>query len=409
MIWLGLAIAALCAASFVLAGLRYRGGAPGAAAEVDVNRALYREKLAELDAQHAAGDFTDGERDALALEYQRQFLVDNAGLADTATGRERGRWVFLLLAVLLPLFAAGVYLRIGAADELALRDLLDRRMALLGGAAPGEAVQALDAEILADLHRLARSKSDRPVYPVLLARLYQDRGDFAAAVDHYRAAVALLPEDGALHGEYAQALFFAAGNRMTAEVEAATVKAHSLNPDDQTALGLMGIAAYQASRYREAIGHWRQALGQLHPGSPSRTALLAGIQSAEAKLKAAGEDPGADGGVSLMVDVELDAGFEVPADTTVFIYARAWQGSPMPLAIKRLTRGELPARITLDESLAMNPAMTLASVPEVEVVARVSFAGTAAAAPGDIEGSLGPVKPGADAEPLSLVMARRIP
>src|SRR5690606_37560324 len=88
---------------------------------------------------------------------------------------------------------------------------------------------------------------------------------------------------------------------------------------------------------------------------------------------------------------------------------RAWQGSPMPLAIKRLTRGELPARITLDESLAMNPAMTLASDPEVEVVARVSFAGTAAAAPGDIEGRLGRVKAGAHARPLSLVMAGRIP
>src|SRR5690606_29519233 len=160
MIWLGLAIAALCAISFVLAGLRYRGSAPGAAAEVDVNRALYREKLAELEAQHAAGDVTDSERDALALEYQRQLLVDNAGLADTAPVRERGRWVFPLLAVLLPLFAVGVYLRIGAADELALRELLDRRMTLVGGAAPGEALQALDAEILAGLHRLAQSKSD---------------------------------------------------------------------------------------------------------------------------------------------------------------------------------------------------------------------------------------------------------
>ena len=409
MIWLGLAIATLCAVSFVLAGLRHRGGAVGAAAEVDVNRALYREKLAELDAQHAAGDLDERERDELAREFQRQFLVDSADLADSGPVRARGRWVFPLLALLLPLFAIGIYWKLGAADELALRDLLDRRTVLLEGGASGAEVQALDAEILAGLHRLARSKSDRPVYPVLLARLYQDRGDFAAAVEHYRAAVALLPGDGALHGEYAQALFFAAGNRMTEEVKAAADKAHTLNPDDQTALGLKGIAAYQESRFREAIGYWRQALALLPPGSPSRPALLADIQSAEANLKGAGDDRDDSGAASLVVDVALGEGFDVPAETTVFIYARAWQGSPMPLAIKRLTRGELPARITLDESLAMNPAMTLASAPQVEVVARVSFAGTAAAAPGDIEGSLGPVKPGAEGEPLSVVMARRIP
>ncbi|MCK9564395.1 MAG: hypothetical protein M0R02_16915, partial [Bacteroidales bacterium] len=125
---------------------------------------------------------------------------------------------------------------------------------------------------------------------------------------------------------------------------------------------------------------------------------------------AAEEDSGADlqTGASLVVDVSLADGFDVPPETTVFVYARAWQGAPMPLAIARLTRADLPARVVLDNSLAMSPAMNLDSAAELEVVARVSFAGTATPAPGDIEGSQGPVGSDGD-EPLALVIDREIP
>lgn len=414
MMWLGFAVATLGAIAFVLVGLRRRGAEAAGATETAFNRTLYREKLAEVNAQHASGEIDDGQREALVVEFQRQFLVDNADLTEGAPLGERGRWALPLLALLIPLLAAVIYLNLGAADELALRDLFERRITLLTSAAPETELNPLDAEILTSLHHLAKTRSDRPVYPVLLARLYQDRGDFAAAAEYYRAAIALLPDDGGLMGEYAQALFFAAGNRMDQNVEAAAQAAHSLDPDDQTALGLLGIAAYQDARYPDAIRFWQQAVRNLSASSPSRSALVAGISSAQAKLAAAteqgqGDDSTAAQGLSLVVEVSLGDDFDVPPEATVFVYARAWQGSPMPLAIKRLTRSDLPARITLDESLAMSPELTLASAGEVEVVARVSFSGAAVAAPGDLEGSEGPVIPGAGGEPLSLVIARRIP
>jgi len=258
------------------------------------------------------------------------------------------------------------------------------------------------------LHQLEKARPDKPVYPLLLARLYQQRGDFQAAVPYYRKVVSLLPQDGSLQGEYAQALFFAADNQMTPAVLAAAQTAHAIDPQDATALGLLGIAAYHDSRYGDAIGHWQQALSGLRPDSASRASLLAGINSARQKLAASGQgaqETVAASTASLQVDVSLADELDVPADTTVFVYARAWQGSPMPLAIKRLTRADLPTRITLDESLAMNPAFTLASAEQVELVARVSFAGSATAAPGDIEGKLGPVDP----QDSQVVIGRKIP
>jgi len=415
--WIAFAAVALCAAAFVLAGLLRRGAMEQGVAETALNRTLLEDKLAELAEQEARGEINAVQRQTLEVEYQRQFLVDSA---NHTTGRvgDRGRWVFPVLAVAVPLFAVGIYLRIGAAEELALRELFEERFTTVGMETPPAVVEAMDAEILQRLEQLNRSRSDRPVYPVLLARLSMERGEVGAAIDHYRRAAALLPADGALQAEYAQALFLARGNQLTDEVKSVVQSAYTLAPDDQTALGLMGIAAFQEARYRDAIRYWQRALDQLPANSASRMALMAGINSAEQRLAGELVDDGAEAaaptsdtdlhdGTRLVVEVSLAEGLEVPPETTVFVYARAWQGAPMPLAIKRLTRADLPAQVVLDNSLAMSPAMNLDSAAELEVVARVSFAGTAISAPGDIEGSQGPVQRNGD-EPLTLVIEREI-
>lgn len=417
MMWIAFAAVALCAAAFVLAGLLRRGAMEQGVAETALNRTLLEDKLTELAEQEASGEINAAQRQTLAVEYQRQFLVDSANHTGGRVG-DRGRWVFPVLAVAVPLFAVSIYLRIGAAEELALRELFEERFTSVGMETPPAVVEAMDAEIFRRLEQLNRSRSDRPVYPVLLARLSMERGEVGAAIDHYRRAAALLPSDGALQAEYAQALFLASGNQLTDEVKSVVQSAYTLAPDDQTALGLMGIAAFQEDRYRDAIRYWQRALDQLPANSASRTALMAGINSAEQRLAGELVDAGADAatptsdtdlhdGTRLVVEVSLAEGLEVPPETTVFVYARAWQGAPMPLAIKRLTRADLPAQVVLDNSLAMSPAMNLDSAAELEVVARVSFAGTSTSAPGDIEGSQGPVQRDG-AEPLTLVIEREI-
>ncbi|KJS09688.1 MAG: hypothetical protein VR73_01345 [Gammaproteobacteria bacterium BRH_c0] len=415
MLWLILALAACFGVIFVISGLFARPSVESGPSSVEqaLNRTLYEEKLADLNAQNAAGEISNAQRQALELEFQRQFLLDNQALPAQAASTPRGRWLLVLCALALPVFAGLVYMSIGASAELQFKGLLDSRTDLLSGDSHSEGdIQAADAEILVRLHQLEKARPDKPVYPLLLARLYQQRGDFQAAVPYYRKVVSLLPQDGSLQGEYAQALFFAADNQMTPAVLAAAQTAHAIDPQDATALGLLGIAAYHDSRYGDAIGHWQQALSGLRPDSASRASLLAGINSARQKLAASGQgaqETVAASTASLQVDVSLADELDVPADTTVFVYARAWQGSPMPLAIKRLTRADLPTRITLDESLAMNPAFTLASAEQVELVARVSFAGSATAAPGDIEGKLGPVDPQDSQSPLKVVIGRKIP
>jgi len=89
--------------------------------------------------------------------------------------------------------------------------------------------------------------------------------------------------------------------------------------------------------------------------------------------------------VRVAVDVapELRAKF-APA-TPVFIFARAAQGSRMPLAVVRKTLSELPAEIDLDDSLAMMPEAKISTAATIVLGARIAPSGNPMPQAGDIE------------------------
>jgi cytochrome c-type biogenesis protein CcmH len=94
-------------------------------------------------------------------------------------------------------------------------------------------------------------------------------------------------------------------------------------------------------------------------------------------------------------------------DDVVYVFARASQGSRMPLALVRTQVKNLPYQFTLDDSSAMAPDMTLSKVAEVVVGARVSKSGQVMPASGDLEGLSPPVKPGATG--VAVVIDKTLP
>ena len=92
---------------------------------------------------------------------------------------------------------------------------------------------------------------------------------------------------------------------------------------------------------------------------------------------------------------------------TLFVFAREVNGPPMPVAIVRATKKDLPFTFRLDDSTGMMPSRKLSDVGTVVIVARLSKSGQAMPQSGDLEGMSQPVKPGADG--ITVVIDRERP
>lgn len=87
---------------------------------------------------------------------------------------------------------------------------------------------------------------------------------------------------------------------------------------------------------------------------------------------------------------------KVAPDDTVFVFARAVDGPRAPLAVYRKQVRDLPFDFVLDDSMAMSAALRLSSATQVIVSARVSKSGNAVAQPGDLQGASPAVRVGTD-------------
>ncbi|MBF8658850.1 c-type cytochrome biogenesis protein CcmI [Pseudomonas putida] len=358
--WLSAGLLLLAALSFllipILRGRRHQQEQDRTA----LNVALYQERIAALTAQQASGVLDDLQLSQGRDEAARELLADTEG-AEPARQRQLGKALPLLAAVLVPLLALGLYLHFGAADKVALTQEF------------AQAPKSME-EMTARLERVVQAQPDSAEAVYFLGRAYMAEQRPAEAARTFERAVALAGRQPELLGQWAQALYFAADKRWSGQLQALTDEALKADPNEVTSLGLRGIAAFEGERYQEAIEYWKRLLAQLPQGDASRAALQGGIDRAAERLGTQSAQVPAPAAVRLKVRVELAPALrdKVKAQDTVFIFARASSGPPMPLAAKRVTVAQLPIEVELSDADAMMAQMKLSDFAEVQLVARVS-------------------------------------
>jgi cytochrome c-type biogenesis protein CcmH len=264
----------------------------------------------------------------------------------------------------------------------------------------------------------------------LLGRAYAATNRADEARDAFRQAHQHAPDDADVAVEYAQALALAApDHKLQGEPRALLEGVLAKDARNQRALWLLGISDYQNADYASAIARWKVLLPMLQPDSDVARSVRSEIADAEARrdgreppqpeaapdeaqqvaANAPAEAPAANA-PKLTVTVALDPKLKAQLDpeATLFVFARAASGPPMPLAIQRLKAGQLPATVTLDDSMSMTPAMKLSKFPQVVVGARVSKSGNAMPQSGDLQTLSQPLDSNRS-EPVALTIDQIVP
>ena len=372
--------------------------------------ALLREQLDALKSAHASGLIDDAsfQTRQQALSAAALALIDSPS-SNPARSTLAARATALILVLLIPLTTLWLYQKIGTPHALTFAGI----SASAAPDAAGGASTSNAPDLAKAADSLAAKMKDNPEDGqgwVLLGRTYRAIERFPEASAAYAKALPLIDDDADVLAEAAEALGLSSSSRsLSGEPEALVDRALKVQPDNQNALFLKGLARAQANDPETAEAIWEKLLALMEPGTPAQSAVVEQLNvvrrqlgkepqalpamptgtpavAAAAAASAAPASSATAAGIDVNVSIAPELAARIQPSDVLFVFARAEAGPPAPLAIQRLAASQLPITIRLDETMGMIAGMSLAQFPRVIIGARVSKSGNAQASPGDLEG-----------------------
>ncbi|NIC26074.1 c-type cytochrome biogenesis protein CcmI [Serratia plymuthica] len=375
--WL-IIIVLLAGAAALLVVPAMRQSKQGAATSRDaLNKALYQDRLHELEQDEAQG--VVAERPELIKELQQNLLNDIPGQQDVQT-KPITRWALVPGVLLLVVVTLGFYLKTGGLAQVMDWQQVQAQMPELRARVANERAQPLSMEEIARLGlglRTALQQDDRNINDwMMLGRVGMALNNATTATQAFAHAYQLDPNNLEVRLGYAEVL---TRSNDPEDNKQATQMLRKMIADDHTnlrVLSLLAFSAFEQGDFKQAIGAW-QVMLKLLPANDQRTEVLK-RSIAQAKSQA-GEET-----VKLNVNVTLspEATNALPQQGTLVISVTDG-ANPVPVAVKQLPLSRFPLSFSLDDSNAMMPERLLSALHQVKVRVRISHDGLATPQAGD--------------------------
>lgn len=404
--WIAAAVCVLIALAFVLTPLLRTRSGTGNAVRRDVNIAVYRDQLKEMETDRASGLLPEDQYQNARRELEARLAGDaltpeNHAESTASSSRKLG----YTLAVVLPAAAFALYFWLGNPASLAA--IADAQSGTAHSTRLDTASEQDFMSLIRKVEDRAQANPDDGEAWSMLARSYAVMEQWPRALQAYERAARLLPQDASVLSGYAEALAIANQFVLTGRPMELVQQALEIDPEDMKALEMAGFNALQEGDFSRASMYLKHLYDLLPPDSPGAQNIQAALMEAErmAKSSVSGlPSPPSTGDRSVpiaanatirgSVDVAPALKSSLKKTDVLFLFARSGAGGP-PVAAIRASAGQFPLEFELDDSTAMNPGNTLSQHKQVTLVARLSRSGNPIAQPGDLEGSTPNVTVGA--------------
>ena len=412
-------IVSIACLAYVFAGL-FRTESAAHADHEAFNVEIAKEALTRLREAKRSGqlDVEEFKRAKLEIETSlAEAISDNSSTssaADSSGSTKRStrgdRWPVFFLAPLLLVLVAFLYRQVGDIRVFDRAFLAANGTPGIAGTVANQSAQGQGSDKLPSIEemlpRLEAHLQDNPDDAQgwkLLGTTYLRLQRFDEAQTALSNAYAVTPDDVVVMLQLADVRAVLAKGAIPAESLELIDKALEQEPNNIQGNWLRGLASQQSGDSQRAIEHWQRILPLIKDDAESTAQLEAMIAEARHSTLAnssvtsdAGRasnikpddsskttDVGGDDSLSVAVTVGEELPNDLDPSTAVFVYAKAVAGPPMPLAVARLQLADLPATVSLDDSMAMVPTVKLSGFNDVVVGARISLTGNPIAQPGD--------------------------
>ncbi|CAM5187933.1 c-type cytochrome biogenesis protein CcmI [Alishewanella longhuensis] len=350
---------------------------------------LFEERLQLLVLARDAGELAEQDFSSAAAELKDQFLEQEQKAV--LYQQPKHKVLFHSSLVVFVLVIVGViYSQNGHYRELADWELAQQNLATYGQRAllgEGEPMNERDMQLFSLALRTKLDKEgDDAVAWMLLGRVWMTLGMLEESVESFERALKLMPERTPLLISYSQALIMLGGDYNLAKAGQSVAKVLMKEPDNIDAVSLMALIAHERGDNEQAISAWQLLASSLDADDPrlavvaERLAELTGqTAAATAEVVAANERS-----ITLTLSIADTLATDFP-DASLFVFARAIGGPPLPLAAKRLPMQSGLVTINLSTADAMQPGWDLTQSEQIEVVARIAISGTVERSAQDVE------------------------
>jgi cytochrome c-type biogenesis protein CcmH len=342
------------------------------------NIQIAREKKQQLEAQLADGEIDQAAYDGALLDLQTSLALElDSNEADSE--KSRGKWMAVVVFLAIPATSVALYLIYGEYRVIENPQLVQAVPRQQTAAAPQ---MSLDEMVVAIKEKLRANPEDAEAW-FMLGRALMGKQQYNEAVTAFQRSNDLISDEPGILFALADALAMQNNGNLLGEPEALVKRGLELAPRFPNGLWLAGMAAEQRQDYKTAHGYWTQLLLLIadNPGSVSEIkGLIATLEEREPELASMVSNSAI---LNLVVDISADLKSRSNPGAAVFVYAKAMQGPPMPLAVRKLQLSDLPVTLTLSDADAMMPTMKLSTFDQVIVGARVSSSGKPVAQAGD--------------------------
>jgi len=373
----------------------------------DLNVAIAKDRLKELKGQLDASEINQQTYQQLRDELESTLAEDLSNVSQTNDGngqymfKENKKLVPIILAVAVPIFSAAIYYQLGDFNAATGTNVA----ATVIPAGENRPQMTMEEAVIKLEQRLVEQPENADGW-FMLAKTYMTMSQYQKAVTAYEKVINLAGEKPEVLLRYADAIAMSEGGNLTGKAKPIVDKVISMIPNNPTVLWMAGSSEVQQKNYAKALSYWYKLQPMLSQDATAQTQINELINNAETQLTAdeiaqvkraapVAETQVTAGNVKaeIVVTVELDPALKdkVSANDTLFIFAKAMQGPPMPLAAVKKTVAALPITVSLNDAMAMMPQMKLSNFEQVRISAVVSKSGQPGTQAGDLYAEVSPV------------------
>lgn len=255
----------------------------------------------------------------------------------------------------------------------------------------------LQAFALALRTKLDQSGDDEVAW-MLLGRVAMSLNEFDMAQQSFDKVLRINPDNKQVLVSYSQVLLLEGNEANMTRAAGMLSQVLKDEPTNLDAISLLALIAYERKDWLQAKSAFEVLLSSMDK-SDSRYSMIAQrideieqqISSQNAtqasQLTAVKSNPVSDTAkIAITVDIAQSLIEQLPTEGTLFVFAKAANGPPMPLAVVKLTEYQFPLTVELSDGNAMVEGLTLSSVEDIVLTARISKDATVMPSTGELEG-----------------------